>query len=51
MKWLIIYDDGIQEVLEAGDFLELHEKVDSDRVTAAIQLNSNVVAESYSPYR
>ena len=31
MKWLIIYDNGIQEVLEADDFLDLHGKVDSDR--------------------
>ena len=51
MKWLIVYDSGIEEVVEAEDFLELHGKVDSDSVMSVIRLNSNVDARSYSPYR
>ena len=51
MKWLITYDSGIQEVIEAEDFGDLHGKVDSDDVIAVVKLNSNIVAESYSPYR
>ena len=51
MRWLITYDNGIQEVIEAEDFDELHRKVDSDDVITVVRLNSNIVAESYSPYR
>ena len=51
MKWLITYDTGIQEVIEAEDFGDLHGKVDSDYVVAVVKLNSNIAAESYSPYR
>ena len=51
MKWLITYDTGIQEVMEAEDFNDLHGKVDSDDVIAIVRLNSNIVAESYCPFR
>ncbi len=51
MKWLITYDNGIQEVIEAEDFLDLHGKVSSDDVISITRLNSNVDARSYSPYR
>ena len=51
MKWLIVYDNGIEEVIDAEDFMDLHGKVNSDEVKAAIQLNSNISAESWTPYR
>ena len=51
MKWLVTYDNGIQEVMEAEDLLELHGKVDSDDVISITRLNNNVDARSYSPYR
>jgi len=51
MKWLVTYDNGTQEVMDAEDFNDLHGKVDSDDVIAVVRLNSNIAAESYSPYR
>lgn len=51
MKWLIVYDNGIQEIVEAEDLGDLHGKVDSDDVVMIVKLNSNIYAESSSPYR
>ena len=51
MKWLIVYDNGIQEIVDADDFNKLAEKINDIYVVALIRLASNVYAESYSPYR
>lgn len=51
MKWLIVYDSGVEEIMEAADFLDLHGKVDSLDVIAVIRLNGNIEAQSWSPYR
>jgi len=46
MKWLVIYDGGKQEIVEADDLYDIYNKCGSD-VAVAVQLNSNVVAKSY----
>ena len=47
MKWLIVYEYGKQEIVEADDFHELHGKVDADDVVVAVKLDSNIEAKSY----
>ena len=37
-RWLVSYDYGDQEIVEAEDFWELHEKVDCDRVDAVMKI-------------
>ena len=46
-KWLIIYENSVEEVMEAETFLDLHGYLDSDEVKAVIKLNSNISAQSY----
>ena len=46
MKWLVIYDGGKQEIVEADDLYDIYNKCGSD-VMVAVQLNSNIVAKSY----
>ena len=46
MKWLVIYDGGKQEIVEADDLYDIYNKCGSD-VVVAVQLNSNITAKSY----
>lgn len=38
-KWLIVYKDDEQEVIEADDFWDLHGKVDCDLVNAVVRVD------------
>lgn len=47
-KWLIVYNDGSQEVIEAEDLWGIHGWVDSDRVSCVVKLNcSENMGESH----
>ena len=39
-RWLIIYTNGVQEIIEAEDFYEIHNKLDGD-ILATIRLEVN----------
>ena len=44
-KWLIVYESGSQEIVNAEDFIELHRKVDNDIVSAIIRLYDGIPEE------
>ena len=38
-KWLIIYESGYREIIEAEDFYDIHAKTDADQIVAAVRLD------------
>ena len=44
-KWLIIYRNGEQRVIEAEDFYELHTKEDSRLVAVVVHLDNVITTE------
>lgn len=43
MKWLITYRDGRQEIVEAWDFLALHDKIDMMTVLSVVYVSSDLL--------
>lgn len=43
-SWLIIYENGWQEIIEAEDFYDIHNKINGD-ATVAIRLREDIRIE------
>ena len=38
-KWLIIFDNGAEKIVEGEDLYELHAQLDSDEIRAIVRLD------------
>ena len=43
--WLIVFDNGNQEIFFGEDFNDIHGNYDSDRILMVIKLDSNIVKD------